>query len=623
MTRRPLALPRPAPGGAARDPGRGGHAARRGAGHLSELTGCDVWLKLEGANPTGSFKDRGHDRGRVRRRARGGGGGGLRLHRQHRGQRRRLRGPRRPARGGDRARGQDRHRQAGPGADARRAGDRAARQLRRGAGAGARAGRSGTRSRSSTRSTTSASRARRPARSRSATSSARRPTCSASRSATPGNVTAWWKGFQEYGTRPALHGYQAEGAAPLVHGRAGGAARDGGLGDPDRQPGALGGRDGRLHRPRAARCARCPTTRSSTRTRCSARARACSASRPRRRRWPGCSSYGAEGRVVCVLTGHGLKDPQTAMNRAASVVPCEPDLDERRARRCCGVKRRRLVPRARVLGQPRPGLRRAGRGAVARRSSSRWRRPASSSVDCDVPGRAARPLEPLRARLRGAAPRRRAGVPHPLRDPAGRRARLERRGDRGRAGGGRPHVRARRAAVRARRASSRATPTTWPPRCYGGFVVCARRTSRSGSTRRPGSRACSPSRRTRCRTAEARAALPAEVPMADAVHNVAHASLLVLGPGAGRPLADRPRARRPPPPAAPRAPLPALDGAGRAGGGAGRGGRDDLGRRARRSCSGATGSRPGAWSERCKAEAPDCDVRRVTFAPGGADVSEL
>ena len=26
---------------------------------LSELTGCDVWLKVEGANPTGSFKDRG------------------------------------------------------------------------------------------------------------------------------------------------------------------------------------------------------------------------------------------------------------------------------------------------------------------------------------------------------------------------------------------------------------------------------------------------------------------------------------------------------------------------------------------------------------------------------------
>src|SRR5947209_8094395 len=26
---------------------------------LSEATGCEVWLKFEGANPTGSFKDRG------------------------------------------------------------------------------------------------------------------------------------------------------------------------------------------------------------------------------------------------------------------------------------------------------------------------------------------------------------------------------------------------------------------------------------------------------------------------------------------------------------------------------------------------------------------------------------
>lgn len=41
----------------------------------------------------------------------------------------------------------------------------------------------------------------------------------------------------------------------------------------------------------------------------------------------GLLKYGAEGRVVCVLTGHGLKDPQTAMNRATSVVPCEPDID--------------------------------------------------------------------------------------------------------------------------------------------------------------------------------------------------------------------------------------------------------------------------------------------------------
>jgi threonine synthase len=41
----------------------------------------------------------------------------------------------------------------------------------------------------------------------------------------------------------------------------------------------------------------------------------------------GLLANGAEGRVVCVLTGNGLKDPQTAMNRAAPVVPCEPDIE--------------------------------------------------------------------------------------------------------------------------------------------------------------------------------------------------------------------------------------------------------------------------------------------------------
>jgi threonine synthase len=41
----------------------------------------------------------------------------------------------------------------------------------------------------------------------------------------------------------------------------------------------------------------------------------------------GLLKYGAEGRVVCVLTGHGLKDPQAALSRAAPVTPCEPDID--------------------------------------------------------------------------------------------------------------------------------------------------------------------------------------------------------------------------------------------------------------------------------------------------------
>ena len=152
------------------------------------------------------------------RRARGRRGGDLRLDRQHRRERRRLRRARRADRRGDRARGQDRHRQARPGADARRAGDRAARQLRRGAGARARAGRGAIRSRSSTRSTRSGSRARRRRPSSSSTSSGDELDALCIPVGNAGNITAYWKGFEEAGARPRMLGWQAEGAAPLVHG---------------------------------------------------------------------------------------------------------------------------------------------------------------------------------------------------------------------------------------------------------------------------------------------------------------------------------------------------------------------------------------------------------------------
>jgi threonine synthase len=42
----------------------------------------------------------------------------------------------------------------------------------------------------------------------------------------------------------------------------------------------------------------------------------------------GLLAHGAGGarRVVCVLTGHGLKDPQVALEHAGAVIPCAPDL---------------------------------------------------------------------------------------------------------------------------------------------------------------------------------------------------------------------------------------------------------------------------------------------------------
>jgi threonine synthase len=140
-----------------------------------------------------------------------------------------------------------------------------------------------------------------------------------------GNITAWWRGFHEYGAAPRLHGYQAEGAAPLVRGApvekpetVASAIR---IGNPARWEDAmdavtssrgeiravsdaeilgayelLGAREGVFCEPASAACV------------------------------AGLLKYGAEGRVVCVLTGHGLKDPTTAMSQAGSVIPCEPEI---------------------------------------------------------------------------------------------------------------------------------------------------------------------------------------------------------------------------------------------------------------------------------------------------------
>jgi homoserine kinase len=123
-------------------------------------------------------------------------------------------------------------------------------------------------------------------------------------------------------------------------------------------------------------------------------------------------------------------------------------------------------------------------------------------------------------------------------------------------------------------------------------------------------------------TTEARAALPEEVPMGEAVHNVGHASILLLGLAKddfsliGRGLADRihqPRRRH----LYPRS-MELVD------------------RAAELGAVGATisGAGPtvlfwchwqqtGPLMDRLRAEAPDCEVRRVAFAPGGADVREL
>jgi threonine synthase len=142
-----------------------------------------------------------------------------------------------------------------------------------------------------------------------------------------GNVTAYWKGFQESDLAPRMLGFQAEGAAPLVLGRrvekpetVASAIR---IGNPARWEEAMaavtqsgGGIEAvsddeilGAYRMLAARegifCE--PASAASV---------------------AGLLKHGARGarRIVCVLTGHGLKDPQTALEQSGSVVPCEPEL---------------------------------------------------------------------------------------------------------------------------------------------------------------------------------------------------------------------------------------------------------------------------------------------------------
>ncbi|HEX8743056.1 MAG TPA: threonine synthase [Thermoleophilaceae bacterium] len=142
-----------------------------------------------------------------------------------------------------------------------------------------------------------------------------------------GNVTAWWKGFGEYGVAPRLHGYQAEGAAPLVEGRpvenpetVASAIR---IGNPARWEEAMGAFTASRGEVRAVSDDEILDAYALLGSREGVFCEPASAASV-----AGLLKYGAEGRVVCVLTGHGLKDPTTALARATPVVPCEPAIDE-------------------------------------------------------------------------------------------------------------------------------------------------------------------------------------------------------------------------------------------------------------------------------------------------------
>ncbi|WP_028059203.1 threonine synthase [Candidatus Solirubrobacter pratensis] len=142
-----------------------------------------------------------------------------------------------------------------------------------------------------------------------------------------GNVTAYWKGFREMDSRPRLFGFQAEGSAPLVHGAPvehpetiASAIR---IGNPARWEEAMEaftGSHGGVAAVSDAQILDAYRFLAANEGVFCEPASAASVA--------GLLAHGARDaeRVVCVLTGHGLKDPQTALSQAGAVVPCEPDI---------------------------------------------------------------------------------------------------------------------------------------------------------------------------------------------------------------------------------------------------------------------------------------------------------
>jgi threonine synthase len=143
-----------------------------------------------------------------------------------------------------------------------------------------------------------------------------------------GNITAYWRGFVEQEKRPRMYGFQAAGAAPLVLGRpvehpetVASAIR---IGNPARWEEAMdamsssGGAVAAVSDVQILDAYRYLAE--SEGVFCEPASAASVA---------GLLEHGAGDaeRIVCVLTGHGLKDPQTALERAGAVVPCDPEID--------------------------------------------------------------------------------------------------------------------------------------------------------------------------------------------------------------------------------------------------------------------------------------------------------
>ncbi len=148
-----------------------------------------------------------------------------------------------------------------------------------------------------------------------------------------GNVTSWWAGFQEYGEAPVLYGFQAAGAAPLVEGHP--------IENPETVASAI-----RIGNP--ARWEEAMNAFTASRGRVAAvtdmqileayhwlasregvfcePASAASVAGLLAHGLPVADGMEKPESVVCVLTGHGLKDPDSAIGKAPAVTGCKADL---------------------------------------------------------------------------------------------------------------------------------------------------------------------------------------------------------------------------------------------------------------------------------------------------------
>ena len=142
-----------------------------------------------------------------------------------------------------------------------------------------------------------------------------------------GNITAYWKGFVEAGAAPRMFGFQAAGAAPLVLGApvaepetVASAIR---IGNPARWEEAI---DAMRASRGAIRAVTDDEILAAYRLLASTEGVFCEPASAAS--VAGLLKYGADGaeRVACVLTGHGLKDPDAALEQAGAVLPCEPQL---------------------------------------------------------------------------------------------------------------------------------------------------------------------------------------------------------------------------------------------------------------------------------------------------------